>query len=581
MTDIPSAPPAAPRRALPVPPGPADVQPLLDAVLHLGERGHDAVALETRASEGWRSLRYSDLRRRSASLAAALHERGVGPGDKVALLGEPGDAWVTGLFGVLRAGAVALPLDRSLSVDDLHQIVRHAGPVVALVAPAYAGQVETWRESAPTLASVMELSDSALAALPVSTDGPIPSDGTRGDSDIALLVYTSGTTGRPKGVQLTYANLTHQVRSLVSTQRLGSDNVFLSILPLSHALELTCGLMAPLAIGARVCYSPTLHPHELAVLMREKQVTRMVVVPLFLRMLKKSIEAQTRARPAVVGHGFALAHLAAARIPSRLLRRTMFTMVHREIGGHLMTFFCGGAPLDEDVAAFFGRMGIGVMQGYGLTETSPVSVMNTPAARRRRSVGRAMPGVTIAIGDGEHGAVGEVLVKGPCVMAGYLNDPVQTDEAIDQQGWLHTGDLGNLDAEGFLYVTGRAKSLIVLESGKKVQPEEVEQAIEGGHLVAEVCVLGHRGRGRVVGGAAEQVYAVVTASDEAKRRHPDRTELQQALAAEVAGRVAGLAPFKRPGSVVAHPGELPKSTTRKVLRNRVATWLADQEVLAS
>jgi long-chain acyl-CoA synthetase len=363
-------------------PGPAPVQPLLRATLHLDEAGYDAVALRTRTSDGWRSLTYSQLRSRSAGLADALRARGVRTGDRVAILAEPGDGWVTGLFGVLRAGAVVVPLDRSLTPEELQPILRDCGAVGCLVSPAYADPAAQLQDKVASLGFVVDLSNSALAALTSMDDGPVDGDRVRRDDDTAVVAYTSDTMGGPQGVVLTYADLVHQVRGMIASQELTADNVFLSLLPLSQMLELTCGLLSPLAIGARVCYSPTLYPHEIAELIQEQRVTGMVVMPLLLRLLKESIEAQVRHQPALVRAVFGLQHTLARLVPVAGARRAMFAPFHRRFGGRLAMFYCGGAPLDDDVVDFFERMGFSVLQGYGLAETSPVVAMNTSGAHR-------------------------------------------------------------------------------------------------------------------------------------------------------------------------------------------------------
>jgi long-chain acyl-CoA synthetase len=538
-------------------------QRLIGSVLHAGRPGTD-VALATRTPDGWEKTTYRQLAARSQALAAALASWDVHPGDRVAILAEPGGDWVVAFFAILGAGAVVVPLDSKLQAAELAAILDHAQAVGCLTSP----RLHATATGLPGPAWVRTPAEAPDGA---SMDAEGRLGPPRSPDDVAILSYTSGTTGRPKGVEITFANLSHQVEALTACQDLHPGDVLLSILPLSHMLELTCGLLGALRAGATVCHSPALHPHEVGQLIRDGRVSRMVVVPLFLRLLKKSIELQVRQAGPVAARAFALAHALAARLPARRLRRLLFGGVHRRLGGRLAVLYCGGAPLDAEVAAFFERMGVHIYQGYGLTETSPVVAMNSPAHHRPGSVGRPLTGLAVAIA-----ADGEILVRGPSVMRGYFRDPERTAEAVDADGWLHTGDLGRLDPDGFLYVTGRAKNLIVLDSGKKVQPEEVEEVLAGSGLVAEVCVLGRRATQGLDAGW-EQVCAVVVPSDEARREHPDPSELERVIRQDVRERARVLAAYKRPAAVVVHHGELPKTATRKLLRPQIAALLASQE----
>jgi long-chain acyl-CoA synthetase len=263
---------------------------------------------------------------------------------------------------------------------------------------------------------------------------------------------------------------------------------------------------------------------------------------------------------------FAVAFALARFFPFLAVKRLLFRPIHRRFGNRLRAFVVGGAPLPLEVEGFLERIGLTPYQGYGLSETSPVTTYNAPGRRRRGSVGRPLPGVELSIGDG-----GEILTRGPHLMRGYFRRPDLTDAQIDRDGWFHTGDLGSLDQGGFLYIKGRIKNLIVLPSGKKVQPEEVETAIGRSTWFQEVCVLGCSS---AEGG--EEVCAVVVPSQELRQRlgqEPQRAE--QEIRSEVERACAVIAPFKRPAHVVVRREELPKTSTRKVKRPQVRLWLED------
>jgi long-chain acyl-CoA synthetase len=256
------------------------------------------------------------------------------------------------------------------------------------------------------------------------------------------------------------------------------------------------------------------------------------------------------------------------------VRRVAYAPLLRKFGGRLRVFYVGGAPLDLDVAEYFVRIGISVYQGYGLTETSPIVAMNAPGANRLGSVGRPLPDVEVRIDTDVVAPSGEgaVLVRGPNVMLGYHRDPEATRATIDDDGWLDTGDLGHSDADGFLWITGRSKNVIVLANGKNVQPEEVEHVLEQSSLVREVCVLGRAATGGLADGS-EEVHAVVVPTDDAKASRTGE-ELQALMQAEVHSLTERLATYKHPRTITVWTHELPKTATRKVRRSEVGALLA-------
>jgi len=504
-------------------------------------------------------MSYASLDRRSTEMAIRLAAAGVAPGDRVALLAEPGGDWAAAFLGILRRGAIVVPLDAKLTAEELDPLCRRARPAAAIVSPAYASR---WSAAVPILdPSILDsgLDPSGLGA-----------EVSRPMGDAAVLVWTSGSTGEPKGVTLSFANLAYVVSRASAVQGTGPDARWLSVLPPNHLLELCCGLLPGLAAGSTTFVARTIVPHELASMMAEAKVNQMVVVPIVLRMLKRHIESATR-KPGVTGAYLRTAGRIAAAVPTTRLRRVLYAPLHRRLGGHLRAFYCGGAPLDPEIATFFDRIGIGVYAGYGLTETAPTVSMNSPGHNRIGSVGRPLPGTEVRIAPD-----GEILVRGPGVMLGYWDDEAASREAVDAAGWLHTGDLGYLDDDGYLFVNGRSKSMIVLDSGKKVQPEEVETALARSDLFAEVCVLGWREAGR----AGEQVCAVVvpvtpdTALSVAALSVAGPPLSEDAAAAEVRRLTAGLSGFKRPTIVLVHQGELPRTVKRSVRRAEVAKLLS-------
>lgn len=529
------------------------MNPLLDLLDAQFERFADRRALCMKERNRWIELRYRDLQRRSAQVASVLAKAGVQNGARVAIFAESRPEWGVALLAALRAGAVAVPLDPKLTESELVPILEDCRPRVLFTSRALVEAAEALRRRVPgiVLFVLEEVTSDAfgLAA---------PSVGGRAADDTALIVYTSGTTGEPKGVTITLQNLAFQVRRLAQVFGLRPGDRTLSILPLNHLIELTGGLLVALYSGATICYSPSLFPQDLVALMQEKRVSALIGVPLLFTALQRGIEREAANGSSTRRLGFRVAKALARVTPFVRWRRMLFAPIHRRFGGALSMLVSGGAALDPDVARYFDRLGLPIYQGYGLTETSPVIAVNTPRANRLGSVGRPLEGVEIRIADGE------ILTRGPHVMRGYYGRDGLTREVIDEGGWLRTGDLGRIDGDGFLYVTGRLKRLIVLDGGKKVQPEEVEICLSRASTVKEICILGRRiEQGRL--GASERVCAVAVPADPGGE--------QGAIEAELARLARDLAPFKRPARIYLHPDDLPKTPSRKVRLPDLHRWL--------
>jgi long-chain acyl-CoA synthetase len=517
----------------------------------------ERLAIATRAGDRWDEVTYGDLQRRTAEVAARLEAAGVAPDDRVGLLAPAGGDWASAFLGILRRGAVAVPFDPKLTSEELAALAARSRLAAAVVAPDHAAG---WPVAVPVLDPTASARSSGAAT---------GAGSTRSLDDPAVLIWTSGTTGAPKGVTLSLANLAYVVEQGRVGQHVTEDTRWLSVLPPNHLLELCVGLLPALEAGSTTFVARTVVPHELAGLLAETKVDKMVVVPMVLRMLKRSIEAGAR-KPGLSGAYLRLALRLAGALPPVGLRRLVLAPVHRRLGGRLRAIGCGGAPTDPEVVSFFDTLGVAVYQGYGLTEAAPTVAMNTPEHNRLGSVGRPLPGTEVRI-SGE----GEILVRSPGVMLGYWDDEAGTREVIDGAGWLHTGDLGHLDADGYLFVTGRAKSLIVLDSGKKVQPEEVEVALARSELFAELCVIGWSDARR---GPGEQVCAVVVPTAAFAAAHPDRASLEEAAVDEVRRLTSGLSGYKRPSVVRVHDGELPKTPKRSVRQAEVLRLLQQEEV---
>jgi long-chain acyl-CoA synthetase len=532
----------------------------------------DRAAFHFYEDRQWKALTYSELSKKVRFLSDYLIEHGLNRGDRIAILSESRPEWVITFFAAIRSGAVVVPLDIKLTQTELVSILTDALPRLLFVSSQLAETVCAIKKQLPFVEEIILID--ALLQPSNEHEGR-----ERDPEETALIVYTSGTTGAPKGVMISFRNLGYQVMNFECVMKITSQDILLSMLPLNHLLELTCGLLGVLYAGGSICYCQSLFPQEIAQIMREKRVTAMITVPLFLKMLKAGIEKEIGRAGRIKRRMFQFALKVSACVRLPFVRRLVFHDIHKTFGGRFRNFISGGAPLDPEIARFFDLLGFPIYQGYGLTETSPVISVNTPRHNRINSVGRPLPGARVRILRRD-GGEGEILTAGPHVMKGYYKRSDLTDEVIDDEGWFHTGDLGKLDQDGFLYVTGRIKNLIVLGSGKKVNPEEVEAIISASPMIKEVCVVGRLSGDGILRGT-EEVCAVVVPADSMLQQFKESAELLESIKKEIAGLALELAAYKRPSKVFVRLEAFPQTSTRKIKRAVVLEWLQSQQPISA
>jgi len=543
----------------------------LDLLQEKGDVYGQIKALSIKTKDSYESFSYIDLSIMAKKFANHLIETvGIQRNDRIAILTESRPEFGIGIFAAIQTGAITVPLDCKLTVPEWTSILSDCNPKVLCCSSHYVEQATEIKNNVPSIEHIFILDKEKpenceyLTTFEVKADIDKDMGRPRSLDETALLVYTSGTTGNPKGVMISFANIYSQVRDFEKIMKFDSDDTLISILPLNHLLELNVGFMGMLYMGAKVCYVKSLSPKEISKVMKEKEATNMIVVPLFVKMLKNSIEKEIHKQPKMAQSIFNFMYKLAKYMPLSIKRR-MFKSIIDGFGGKMECFVCGGAPLENDVAEFFDRIGIPAYQGYGLTETSPVVSFNCPSKNKNGSVGQALPSVDVKIADN-----GEVLVSGPNVMQGYYGKPDMTKEVIDENGWFHTGDIGEIDKDGYIYITGRIKNMIVLGGGKKIFPEEVEAVLEQSDLIKELCVLSLKIKSGNKSGT-EEVGAIIVPSDDLAKK-TDK-EIQEELEREVKELSSkNLAPYKMPTVIVVRREELPKTSTRKVRRNELLNW---------
>ena len=546
----------------------------LDLMQEKGDIYGQVKALTLKTKDGYEELSYIEISRKAKKFANYLIETvGVQRGERIAIICESRPEFSIGMFGSIQTGAITVPLDVKLTVPEHTHILNDCNPRILLCSSHYLEHAIEVKNNVPSIEYIFVLDDEGVNDNDIAPiqrvsalDADIEKDLGRPRTldETALIVYTSGTTGNPKGVMISFGNIYSQLRDFEYMFKLTNEHTLLSILPLNHLLELDCGFFGMLYMGAKVVYIKSLNPKELTSTMKEKGITNMIVVPLVAKMLKNSIDKQVKKQPEGAQKAFKILYALAKFAPHKI-RRLMFKSVIDGLGGKLECFICGGAPLEDSVAEFFERIGIPVFQGYGLTETSPTISTNRYGHSKIGTVGQALPSVMVKIADN-----GEILATGPNVMQGYYNKPEMTKEVIDEDGWFHTGDIGEIDKAGFIKITGRIKNMIVLGGGKKIFPEEVEAVLETSELIKEVCVMSLTIKSGNKAGT-EEVGAIICPSDELQKKSDE--EIQALLEAEVKKlSEANLAPYKAPTVVVLHRDELPKTSTRKVKRKDLKEW---------
>ncbi|HEU5394390.1 MAG TPA: AMP-binding protein [Candidatus Methylomirabilis sp.] len=471
----------------------------------------DALAMQAKGEAGYVRLTYRELAARAAATARGLVALGLKPGDRAVLLSENRPEWGVAYLAITGAGGTAVPLDPHLSDAEIANCVRHAGAELVVTSGHFRERLAALAAQGLT-ASVLDLDGGpgalSLGALAERGAGALLPE-VLADTPASIL-YTSGTTGTPKGVVLTHRNFLANAESVLGSIPPRRDDVFLSLLPLHHAFPFMANFLVPLLSGACTVFLQSLKAPDLLACMQETGVTILVGVPQLYAMLHRGLWEQIGRRPAPARAVFRLLLAASDRLlplTGERAGRLLFRQVHRRFGGRLRIMASGGAKLDPAVAADFRRLGFQVLEGYGLTETAPVVSFNPPERPVLESIGRPLSGVEVRIGEADADGVGEILVRGPNVMSGYYRNPEATAEAL-RDGWLHTGDLGYLDARNYLFITGRAKEVIVLPSGKNIYPEEVEAHYLQSPYIKEICVVGVEAGGEA-GVATESLRALV------------------------------------------------------------------------
>ncbi len=447
-------------------------QTLFDLLLTFEQRGGQTAIIERTGVRRFKRS-YRDLFERTGQMAHFLAEQGVNKGDRVVVWAPNSFWWAVTYWACASRGAVIVPVDFGSGLERAAKIAELTEAKVIVQSQFKADRFD---DSRAVLAEELKY---LLDGRPVLCDDP----GTAPE-DLAEIMYTSGTTSDPKGVMLSHQNLTANLIQVTGHITIGSNYRFLSLLPLSHMFEQLAGFLVPLYLGCQIVYLGTLKPTAIMEAFAEEDIYVTVIVPRLLQVLKEKIE-NTLAEKHLLGGFAALKSWAAEK--SLGIRRTLFYPIRKKFGSNFQFFVSGGSALDGAVFSFWQGIGIPVIEGYGLTETSPVATANTRERQVLRSVGVPPKGVTVRLAEDR-----EILISGANVFMGYYKNPHATLDAFTDQREFRSGDLGRFDEEGNLYIDGRKKEMIVLPSGMNVFPDDIEGVLNALPGVQQSCIVGKK-----------------------------------------------------------------------------------------
>ena len=525
----------------------------------------DHVALKGEGGRG-QAFTYAQVLDKVKRLAAGLQAPEYADLKEIGLLSENRPEWPIAYLGIVAAGKTVVPIDANLKPNEIESIIGHAGVKLLIISERFEDQL---RQVSDVLKTVMFENEAENTWEQVMAD-PIDFTPVGSSESLAALIYTSGTTGTPKAVMLTHANLIANLTSIGTDLKFTPDDIFLSLLPLHHTFESTCGFLTPLTNGCTVVYARSLKSSHILEDIGANGVTVMIGVPLLWEKLyqamRRKIDAAPPVRRAMFRTLFSLSD-AGWRLNKRW-GRNLFASLRQKAGlGSVRIFVSGAAAMPPRISRFFVLLGFDFIQGYGMTETSPVVTAHRPDDIKFGSVGPPITGVEVKINNPGEAGIGEILVRGDNCTSGYRDNPEET-RALLQNGWLHTGDLGKM-RDGHLWITGREKNLIISAAGKNIYPEELEEKLLISDYILEAVVFGRTREGR----QGEEVRAVLVPDMEQFQAEfgidpdqPDQVQIMAMLKQAVADVNEQVAGYKRVSGFVMQFEELEKTSTKKVKR---------------
>ena len=515
----------------------------------------------------WETIPYKAFAEEVSVNASYLMLMGLKKGDRAAIIGENSPAWCSAYLAILTAGGVAVPMDSQLGPGEIQNLLYDSGSKMIFHSRMTEEAVKTAVDRLSELQQPVKLVDLERPelhslAVPGEAAGFPGSFPASAAEEIASIIYTSGTTGKPKGVMLTHHNFCSDAEALISAGIVNHGDNVLSVLPLHHTYAFMCTFLVPVFLGASITYPISLKGPDLLAAMKERGVSILVGVPQLLGLFRNRVMEKINSLPGPLPFLLLKLHGLSGFCREKFninIGSSIFNSVHKGFGKQFRFFTSGGAKLDPSIMMDLEALGFTVLEGYGLTETSPVLTFNPVSLRKPGSAGRPLPSVTLRITDPSDTGDGEIEVKGPMVMKGYYGNEAATAEVL-KDGWFRTGDRGRVDRDGYLFITGRSKEVIVLSSGKNIYPEDVEKLYLGPPLIKEICILGTESQG-----TAETLHAVIVPDFEYVKQ-AGITNIQEAIKWELNKQSGNIPSYMRVTGYSISKGPLPRTPLGKLRR---------------
>ena len=535
-----------------------------------------AYVFKTEKKGEFKEITYKQLKNDIDSLGTALINLGL-EGKRVAVIGENRYEWGVTYLAVVNGTGTIVPLDKALPENEIESLIIRSGVEAIVYSNKYNEIMNDLKEKKNTdlkyfISMDLDESENGIISFKklLTRGKELLENGDKRFIDakinveeMRIMLFTSGTTSKSKAVMLSHKNIASNLMDISSVLKVREDDRFLSFLPLHHTFECTTGFLLPLSVGASIAFCDGIR--HIAENIKEYDITFMVSVPvLYENMCKKimkSIKDQGKGTTVNVGMKFSNALLKVGLD----IRGKLFKQVHDSLGSKLRLLVAGGAALDPDTEKTFNSLGINMVQGYGLTESSPVIAVEDDKYKKIGSIGKALPTLDVKIDKPNEEGIGELLVKGPTIMLGYYENEEATKETIDKEGWLHTGDLAKIDKDGFIFITGRKKFVIVLKNGKNIYPEELEILINKIAGVKECFVYG-----KPEDDGDYKISAKIVYDKEIMKEAygvEEEKDIKEKLWKEVKTINKTMPKYKYIKGITITEEELIKTTTRKVKRN--------------
>jgi long-chain acyl-CoA synthetase len=441
------------------------------------------------------SLSYSQAYEKIQTLAAYLRGLGLKKEEKIALTGKNSPEWAVAYLAILEAGAVVVPIDYQISMAETKNLLKASDATILFVDEEKAAELTTFCAGFKKVISLHESGKDYIYDLRLSEGSLPPEAQSILESDLAAILFTSGTTGTPKGVMLSHSNLVSDCYLAQANLHIYHTDVFYALLPIHHSYTMLAVFIEAISIGAEIVFGKKMVVKQILKDLKEAQVTMFLGVPLLFNKLLNGILKGVREKGVLV-YGLISFLMGVSGLIKKLFKvnpgkKIFHSILDKASLASIRICISGGGPLAPSVFKKYNELGIDFIQGYGLTETSPILTLNPKEHYKVDSVGKIIPQVEMKILDPNEDGIGEIAVKGPMVMKGYYTMPEETAEVFTEDGWFKTGDLGYLDEENYVYLTGRAKNLIVTEGGKNVYPEEIENRFQLYMEIDQILVKGY------------------------------------------------------------------------------------------